>query len=201
MSQDDKPLELSSLPQIEKMVIAELKSIAGRVVYDGEVDDDEVAFLTQWLDKHKQFKNKWPISKLYHLLGKIHEDGRVDGDERLQLLMFLSGISSFGAPAEENVFDEDPAVLIAGRSFFFAGDLEFAQMDRARAVVERQGGRLAGSPADAPDYMVIGGVGGAQWRNAPFAAQVEQVLESKKQGGSTLIITEADFVRAAIQSP
>ena len=201
MSQDDKPLELSSLPQIEKMVIAELKSIAGRVVYDGEVDDDEVAFLTQWLEKHKQFMNKWPISKLYHLLGKIHEDGKVDEDERLQLLMFLSGISSFDATSEENIFDASPAVHIFGRSFFFAGDLEFAEMDRARAVVKRQGGKVAGSTGDNPDYCVIGGVGGAQWRNAPFAGDVEKVLENKKQGGAILIITEADFVRAAIQNP
>ena len=201
MSQDDKPMELSSLPQIEKMVIAELKSIAGRVVYDGEVDDDEVAFLTQWLEKHAQFKNKWPISKLYHLLDKIHEDGKVDGDERLQLLMFLSGISSFDASSEENIFDASPAVHITGRTFYFAGDLEFAEMTRARAVVERQGGKLAGSAADAPDYFVIGGVSGGQWRAAPYSGDVEQVLEAKKQGSATLIISEADFVRAAIQTP
>ncbi len=200
MSQDDKPLELSSLPQIEKMVIAELKSIAGRVVYDGEVDDDEVSFLTQWLEKHKEFKNKWPISKLYHLLGQIHEDGKVDEFERLQLLMFLSGISTFDKSSAENIFDADPAVHLAGRSFFFAGELEFAELAKARAAVKDQGGKIAEDLDSGPDYFVIGGVAGGQWRTAPYADVVEAVLEKKMQGAGTLIISEADFVRAAIQA-
>ena len=123
----------------------------------------------------------------------------VDEYERLQLLMFLSGISTFDGDAQ-SVFDADPAVHLTGRSFFFAGDLEFAEVAKAKAVVEAQGGNVAAAADSGLDYLVIGGVGGDQWRTASYADVVEATLEQKRKGAATLIISEADFVRAAIQA-
>ena len=43
-------------------------------------------------------------------------------------------------------------------------------------------------------------MGGDQWRTASYADVVEATLEQKRKGAATLIISEADFVRAAIQA-
>jgi hypothetical protein len=85
----------AELTEEQKACVQELHNIAARIVEDCEVDDDEVAFISDWLDRHAAHRDTWPISTLFTLLETIKEDGKVDQSERLQLMSVFSGLAIF----------------------------------------------------------------------------------------------------------
>ena len=188
---------LYNLPLLEKKIIQELNDIAGQVVYDGVVDDSEVTFLRDWLGRHTEYAKKWPFTKLFRLLEQVLEDGKVDSDERLQLLMFLSGISSFG---EESILTKTPSVVFADRSFLFCGDLELVTPDRAAEDVKRLTGRVASTADKGLDYLVVGNLGKGSWEDSAHAVVIKMVRGNVEEGADTQLISEAEFVRTIVKS-
>lgn len=85
----------------EHACVQELSNIASRIVEDCEVDDDEIKFISEWLERNAQYRSKWPLSTLFTLLTNIMEDGKVDEDERLQLMSFFSGLAVFADKKSE----------------------------------------------------------------------------------------------------
>ncbi len=189
---------LYNLPLLEKKIIQELNEIAGQVVYDGAVDDDEVTFLKDWLGRHTEYAKKWPFTKLFRLLEQVLEDGKVDSEERLQLLMFLSGISSFAA--EESILTKAPSVVFPDHSFLFCGDLELVKPERAAEDVKRLRGRLASTPDKALDYLVVGNLGKGSWEDGDHAVVIKMVKSNVEEGADTQLISEAEFVRTIVKS-
>ena len=197
MSESDLQ-RLYNLPLLEKKIIQELNEIAGIVVYDGVVDDKEVTFLKDWLDRHTEYAKKWPFTKLFRLLGQVLEDGKVDSDERLQLLMFLSGISAF--TREASFMTQNPSVVFADHSFLFSGDLEIVTPDRAAEDVKRLGARVASTPDKGLDYLVVGNLGAGAWKDTKHAVVIQMVLGNIEAGADMQIISEAEFVRTIVKS-
>jgi len=91
----------SKLSPEQKACVQELHNIAARIVEDCEVDDDEIAFISGWLERHTKHKDTWPISTLFALLQSIMEDGKVDQSERLQLMSVFSGLAIFAEKKSE----------------------------------------------------------------------------------------------------
>jgi hypothetical protein len=83
------------LTQEQRARVQELHNIAARIVEDCEVDDDEIAFISDWLERNKAHRETWPISTLFTLLESITEDGKVDQSERLQLMSVFTGLAIF----------------------------------------------------------------------------------------------------------
>ena len=92
---NDKNIDPADLSADEQAAVQELHDIAARIVDDCEVDDEEIKFISGWLERNAQHKSKWPISTIYRLLGEIMEDGKVDEGERLQLLSVFSGLAIY----------------------------------------------------------------------------------------------------------
>jgi hypothetical protein len=75
--------------------VQELHNIAAHIMEDSEVDDDEIAFISEWLERNAQHRDTWPLSTLFTLLETIKEDGKVDPSERLQLMSVFTGLAIF----------------------------------------------------------------------------------------------------------
>ena len=197
----DDMLRLYNLPLLQKKAIQELHGVAAMIVYDGVVDDNEIGFLTEWLTRHAEFSDLWPLSELCDLLEAILADGKVDQDERLQLLTFLSGISA--SPEEtgtagDSIFHPEPDVVFTGCSFLFTGKLEMGTRKRAQKQVEDLGGVNLKSPRSDLNWLVVGDLGTDQWKFSRYGTKIEKVMTNKERGGSTLIVREVDFVRAVV---
>ena len=92
---NDKSPDTSDLSAEEQACVQELHNIAARIMDDYNVDDDEIEFISEWLERHAKHRDKWPISTLFALMTKIKEDGKVDSGERLQLMSVFSGLAIF----------------------------------------------------------------------------------------------------------
>ncbi len=199
-AEDHKTLQsLCNLPALEKKVIQELYEIAARVVYDGVVDDTEVQFLKGWMERNASFAESWPLSRLFSLLQQVLADGEVDSEERLQLLLFLSGISVFAAPeASAPCFASNPHITFEGQRFLFLGRLEVAQRAKAEEAVAQRGGVVTEQVEPELDFLVVGNLGAANWKHSPHAAVVQKALAQSATG--TQVVSEVDFIRAIIRA-
>ncbi len=81
-------------PLLVKKAIQELIGIAGMVIYDGKIDDNEISFLTQWLGNNKAFLVNYPLSDLNEIINHILKDGTVTEQEKIMLFAFLDSISA-----------------------------------------------------------------------------------------------------------
>lgn len=95
MAHETDGIDAAKLTPEQRASVQELHNIAARIVEDSEVDDEEIAFISDWLERNKQHKDTWPISTLIALLESITEDGKVDSSERLQLMSVFSGLAIF----------------------------------------------------------------------------------------------------------
>ena len=92
---DERDIDPGKLSQEQKAAVQELHNIAAKIMEDSEVDDEEISFISDWLERHAAHRDTWPISTLYALLGSIMEDGKVDQSERLQLMSVFTGLAIF----------------------------------------------------------------------------------------------------------
>jgi hypothetical protein len=79
----------------EQAAVQELHNVAAHIMEDCEVDDDEITFISEWLERNAAHRKTWPISTLFNLLEQVMEDGKVDESERLQLMSVFSGLAIF----------------------------------------------------------------------------------------------------------
>jgi len=97
----EREIDANTLTAEEQACVQELHNIAARIVEDCEVDDEEIRFISEWLERNDRFKGKWPLSTVFELLTRIMEDGKVDESERLQLMAVFSGLAVFADTGAE----------------------------------------------------------------------------------------------------
>jgi hypothetical protein len=113
--------------------ICELLGLAKGLLADGVVTDNEAALLRDWVDRHPDAYDVWPISALYQRLNRAFADGVIDEAERLDLAELLESLVGgeagviAGADAATELPIDRPAPTIIWRAsvFVFTGKFAF----------------------------------------------------------------------------
>ena len=71
--------------RLEDRATSELIGIAKGLIADGVVNEQESAFLVQWLEQNSTF-DSWPFDVINKRVGEMLADGKIDADERQELL-------------------------------------------------------------------------------------------------------------------
>ena len=194
---DHARIRALSLPRLYTRTITEFEGMCAGLIFDGVIDDAEIAGLRRWLEAKDEFLDAWPLCDVKETMDRILADGVVDDAERAELFELLD---SLGASAEAcgkappTIFDAHPDIVFEGRSFLFTGRLSFAKRKDAEAEVKRRGGRPASSVGIRLDYLVVGDLGTDAWQHSRYGRKIEAVMENKRTGVSTTIVSESDFV-------
>jgi len=69
--------------------LVDLRRLIDAIVADGDLSDDEINFLAQWLDASKSIKDVPPASTIYGRIRAILSDGVVTRQEKDELLAEL----------------------------------------------------------------------------------------------------------------
>jgi hypothetical protein len=72
--------------------ICELLGLAKGLLADGVVTEAESALLRDWIRRHPDAYDYWPISALYQRLERVFADGAIDEAERLDLAELLESL-------------------------------------------------------------------------------------------------------------
>lgn len=183
--------------------IGALIGIAQGLLCDGYLSDDEIRFLNNWLTQNESISLTWPGDVLYARLREILADGVVTPEERTYLTEMLQQLvgGEAGSLAEtthvtELALDRSASVIIPGSTFCLTGDFVFATRAHCESVIEKRGGFTNKSITKKINYVVVGGLGSAEWKHGSFGTKIEKAIEYKRQGVPILIVHEDQWAAA-----
>jgi hypothetical protein len=167
--------------------VAQLEGVAAAIVYDGRVDDLELALLITWMRDHSHVDVE-PVTSVRKQINKIIRDRKVTDGERRRLLELLLDVTPI--PPAVDVFDgiEAPAIEVRGRVFVLArSTLAPRNVDLLCTQLTTRGGAILPHVNEA-DYVVMG----AHGPKVPglLAAEVERAIARRRECGEPLIIEE-----------
>ena len=180
-----------------------LIGIASGLIADGELNTREIQFLSTWLSENQELKSTWPGEVIYKRVREVLADGIVSFEEKKYLQKTLTDLvggsfAEHGAIPSEPIFlplDQAAIVQIPSLSFCFTGNFIFGTRSACEGAVVRRGGRIA-NVNKRLNFLVIGELSSRDWKYSSFGGKIESLMNLKNKGASTLIVSEAQWIRA-----
>jgi NAD-dependent DNA ligase len=188
--------------------IGALVGIAQGLICDSHLSDSEVQFLNDWLNKNENIANVWPGDVLHARIRSVLADGQITETERdylLEILRKLVGgrLEELGEAAHvsELMFDVVDSVHFEGCTFCLTGDFVFAPRAVCAEAIHRRGGNVSSSVTKKVNYVVVGGLGSAEWKHGSFGTKIEKAMDLRREGVQLMIVHEDPWANALSQAP
>jgi NAD-dependent DNA ligase len=187
---------------------AALVGIVQGILADGELRDQEIRFLQDWLHGAETVSLLWPGSVIHAQVKEILADGIITREEREHLqdtLLRLIGGSLDQLAESTHVsalpIDEVASIEMPQRNFCFTGDFAFGPRTICESAVSRRGGTVTGSVTKKLHYLVVGGLGSAEWKHGSFGTKIEKAIHYKENGVPLLIVHEDSWAASLARFP
>jgi NAD-dependent DNA ligase len=175
---------------------AALVGIAQGLLADGVLNDQEIAFLRDWLANSENISLTWPGSVIFAQVTSILDDGVVTEDERSHLTETLRQLVggrldelAEAVHVAELPLDNVQGIDIPGRSFCLTGEFVLGPRKTCEGMIVRRGGVIA-AVTKKLDYLIVGGLGSPEWKHGSFGTKVEKAIQHKQAGVPLRIIHE-----------
>lgn len=172
------------------------------IIADGVVTAEELRQLQSWMDDHEHLANCWPFTETRSLVADVMADGRIDEEEHERLLHHFQLFGN--RPGQRSVATQstvtgicalDPQIEFAERTFCFTGRASETRSKLEAAAIDR-GAICRPSVSKNLNYLVVGADGSECWAFACYGRKIEQVMEQRQQGATTIICHEHDYLDA-----
>lgn len=189
--------------------VRRLHGVLHGLASDGELSDQELVDLNDWLYEHEDVWHVWPFCDLKERLDSVLGRGEpITDSERAELLAFCSEFAERPANAiglrslpvvhaVSHVCNHSAPVSFAGKRFCFTGKARLARKELARRV-EALGAVVVRNVSNDLDFLVIGALSQPAWAYASYGRKIEAVLERKQRTAATTEIVHEDAVLAAM---
>lgn len=174
-----------------------LLGIAQGLLADRHLSDQEIMFLSDWLGANDVIATAWPGDVIYTRIKASLADGAISEAERTHLvdtLQKLIGGALDELAASTHVtqlaFDDAPRIEFPGALFCLTGDFVFGPRNVCEATIEKRGGMVGKSVTKKLRYLVVGGLGSAEWKHGSFGTKLEKAMSYKRDGANILIVHE-----------
>lgn len=175
---------------------AALIGVVQGVLADGELRDEEIHFLQNWLRRAESVSLTWPGNVIAAQIEQALADGHISDAERIHLQTTLERLidgaldeDPVGSPVATLALDDVQEIDIEGRSFCFTGDFVFGPRSTCEAAVLRRGGSV-GSITKKLNYLVVGGLGSPEWKHGSFGTKIEKAVAYRTEGIPLRIVHE-----------
>ena len=173
------------------------------LIADGELNNQELQFLSTWLAENQDLAATWPGEVIYKRVKEVLADGAISHEERDYLQKTLTELVG-GSFAEDGAISSEPTdlpvdpsaiVQIPELSFCFTGHFLFGTRSACEKAVAHRGGRIS-SVNKKLDFLVIGELSSKDWKYSSFGTKIESAMKLKQDGAPISIVTEAQWSRA-----
>lgn len=182
---------------------AALIGIAQGILCDAHLNDDEVRFLDTWLNQNSAIATVWPGSVIHARVRNVLADAVVTSEEREHLVELLQQLvgGTLETLAESRhvidlAFDHGASVAIPSSTFCLTGDFVFATRAHCESVIESRGGIVSKSVTKKVAYVVVGGLGSAEWKHGSFGTKIEKAVAYRDSGLPIRIVHEDQWASA-----
>jgi len=130
----------------ERLIVRSCEALLGLcsgMMADGILTDDEILFLSAWLDEHDNITSYWPGDILASRVRSVLTDGLISDDEREHLKATLSSLiggtmqdtgATSGQPASLPV-NPDANIVIQDKTFCFTGTFVYGTRKKCEQAV------------------------------------------------------------------
>lgn len=181
-----------------------LLGLCSGLIADGQLADQEVIFLSNWLNDYADVTTVWPGKVIAQRVRAVMADGVITAEERQDLLETLRGVCGYqfdetGA-AEPSVaaipFDDEPHVLFQDRTFCFTGRFLFGTRAGCERAVLQRGGVAVDNVTSKLEYLVVGTLIEPTWANTSYGRKIQKAIEYAEKGHGIAIIPEKAWAEA-----
>lgn len=185
-----------------------LHGIMHGILADGEISDDEIGYIQNWLYDFDFLKGSYPYDELDSLIIDILKDGVITSNERDILKLFFSDFvlsDTQGAirPEEVAVLRDRyslvgicstcPEIIFDDHVFCFTGISSRCKRKDIASKVEALGGKYIDRVSNKTDYLIIGNGGNPCFAYSCYGRKVEEAVGIRKAGGKIVLVHENDF--------
>ena len=178
-----------------------LLGIISDVMADRHLDNQEIASISSWLERHLTLVTVWPISIVGDLVREILADGIVTERERALLTAHLDAVTkvsfrTINHAVSSNALELDEVDVIAfdGQRFCFSGNFLFGDKDLCAAEIVQRGGIIVSGVSKKLDFLVVGGLGSPEWKHGSFGTKIEKAMEYRANGSNVRLIHEQTWI-------
>jgi NAD-dependent DNA ligase len=185
-----------------------LLGIAQGMLADGNLNDQEIIFLRDWLVNSPSIAAAWPGNVIHAKVQALLADGVITAAERDHLSGILQQMVG-GTLAElaeathvsDLALDYVNGVSFDGRRFCLTGEFVFGPRATCAAAIERRGGIVSDSITKKLNYVIVGGLGSTEWSHGSFGTKISKAFEYKQAGVPILVVHEDAWAAALCDPP
>jgi NAD-dependent DNA ligase len=184
-----------------KRSLGALVGIATGLLADRHLSDDEIRFLSHWLDANDAIAFSWPGDVLHARIKAVLADGSITESERLYMVETLQSLLggtldnlATSTHAADLAFDDVQTVQFPGSVFCLTGDFVYAAREICARAIESRGGIIKNSVTKKLNYLIVGGLGSPEWKHGSFGTKIEQAMRHKSDGLPLLIVHEDQWI-------
>ena len=181
-----------------------LLGINAGILADGELNNQEIRYLENWLCDNMAIASTWPGEVIYSRIKTIFADNKITEDEREHLKQTLSDLiggtlqetgAASGASTSLPVDDID-SFEIKDNIFCFTGNFLYGTRNACELAITERGGKAIPRIRKDLDYLVIGTMASRDWANTSHGRKIEKAIEYKKDNCPIYIIEEKQWVES-----
>jgi NAD-dependent DNA ligase len=181
----------------------ELMGLLSKVAADGVLSDQQMKFLSIWLESNAVVRDVWPAGVIISRLANVMEDGFITEEERKDLLQTVARLT--GAEADETgpnqdasteIWEDDvESVKVLDSTFCLTGDFVSGDRNAVDTMLRCMGAQISSTVNRAVDYLVIGSLASSNWLYTPHGYKLEKALLLKRESTPIVIITERTLLK------
>lgn len=188
-----------------------LHGLLGAIAADGEITQEELQGLSDWLAEHDHLRTCWPYDEVDSLVTAVLRDKKIDPAEHKMLMEFfgeftavLDNTTIVNPPSSDGVTVSGicavcPEIRFDGATFCLTGASNNYTRKAFTDLIVGLGGQVSNGVSNGVDYLIIGAAGNPCWAFACYGRKVEKAVQLRKQGAALLIVHETDFLDAVAE--
>ncbi len=184
-------------PRIADRAIDELVGLCKGMIIDKNLAEEEILFLTSWLQANQQALDVWPAAAIASRLNQILADGIITLEEREDLLALLQEIvgQAQNATATNNstslpLTKPAPPVFFRQHRFCLTGRFAVGPRVNVEFEILERGGLIDTTVTSSTHFLLIGEIGSRDWLHSTHGRKIEKAIAMAEQGHPIALISE-----------
>lgn len=184
-------------PRIADRAIDELVGLCKGMIADRNLSEEEIGFLTSWLQANQQAIDVWPASAIASRINQITSDKIITAEEREDLLTLLQEIvgQSQNATATNNstalpLTKPAPPVFFQKHRFCLTGRFAVGTRADVEYEIQERGGMVDKTVTNYTHFLLIGEIGSRDWIHSTHGRKIEKAIALAENGSPIALISE-----------
>lgn len=194
---DGQPAAQYSAPRIADRAIDELVGLCKGMAADKNLTEEEILFLTSWIQANQQAIDVWPASAISSRINHILADQIITIEEREDLLALLQQIvgQAQNTTATNNstalpLTKPAPPVFFQKHRFCLTGRFAVGPRVDVEYEIQERGGLIDNTVTNYTNFLLIGEIGSRDWMHSTHGRKIEKAIAMAERGHPIALISE-----------